>query len=96
MSVEGLSSDKDSGSDSQNELCKIPALPAPADFLSSAGASAAAAATVMPKLMTPDAFMTPSASVSDPSHLITWSNATFHYLWYNMRWGFAVSNWQLL
>lgn len=71
MSVEGLSSDKDSGSDSQNELCKIPALPAPADFLSSAGASAAAAATVMPKLMTPDAFMTPSASVSDPSHLIT-------------------------
>ncbi|XP_062402777.1 enhancer of mRNA-decapping protein 4 isoform X5 [Sardina pilchardus] len=62
MSVEGLSSDKDSGSDSQNDLCKIPALPAPADFLSSVGA-ASAAATAMPKLMTPDAFMTPSASV---------------------------------
>ena len=58
MSVEALSSDKDSGSDSQNDLCKIPALPAPADFLSAAGAA-------MPKLMTPDAFMTPSASVSD-------------------------------
>ncbi|XP_076118312.1 enhancer of mRNA-decapping protein 4 isoform X5 [Alosa pseudoharengus] len=62
MSVEGLSSDKDSGSDSQNDLCKIPALPAPADFLSSVGA-AAAAATTMPKLMTPESFMTPSASV---------------------------------
>ncbi|XP_041964644.1 enhancer of mRNA-decapping protein 4 isoform X5 [Alosa sapidissima] len=61
MSVEGLSSDKDSGSDSQNDLCKIPALPAPADFLSSVGA--AAAATTMPKLMTPESFMTPSASV---------------------------------
>ncbi|XP_012687843.2 enhancer of mRNA-decapping protein 4 isoform X2 [Clupea harengus] len=56
LSMEGLSSDKDSGSDSQNDLCKIPALPAPADFLSSVGAT-------MPKLMTPDAFMTPSASV---------------------------------
>lgn len=60
LSMEGLSSDKDSGSDSQNDLCKIPALPAPADFLSSVGAT-------MPKLMTPDAFMTPSASVS-PHH----------------------------
>uniref|UniRef100_A0AAR2JGR4 Enhancer of mRNA-decapping protein 4 n=1 Tax=Pygocentrus nattereri TaxID=42514 RepID=A0AAR2JGR4_PYGNA len=58
LSVEALSSDKESGgSGSQSDLCKIPALPAPADFLSPAGSA-------MPKLMTPDAFMTPSASVS--------------------------------
>uniref|UniRef100_A0AAR2JMD7 Enhancer of mRNA-decapping protein 4 n=1 Tax=Pygocentrus nattereri TaxID=42514 RepID=A0AAR2JMD7_PYGNA len=57
LSVEALSSDKESGgSGSQSDLCKIPALPAPADFLSPAGSA-------MPKLMTPDAFMTPSASV---------------------------------
>ncbi|CAB1323235.1 unnamed protein product, partial [Coregonus sp. 'balchen'] len=54
MSVEGLSSDKDSGCGSKNDLHKIPAL---ADFLSPSGTVA------MPKLMTPDAFMTPSASV---------------------------------
>uniref|UniRef100_A0A8C7J6S8 Enhancer of mRNA-decapping protein 4 n=1 Tax=Oncorhynchus kisutch TaxID=8019 RepID=A0A8C7J6S8_ONCKI len=54
MSVEGLSSDKESGCGSENDLCKIPAL---ADFLSPSGTAA------MPKLMTPDAFMTPSASV---------------------------------
>ncbi|XP_041745884.1 enhancer of mRNA-decapping protein 4 isoform X2 [Coregonus clupeaformis] len=57
MSVECLSSDKESGCGSQNDLRKIPALPAPADFMSPTGA------TTMPKLMTPDAFMTPSASV---------------------------------
>uniref|UniRef100_A0A8B9LNN5 Enhancer of mRNA-decapping protein 4 n=1 Tax=Astyanax mexicanus TaxID=7994 RepID=A0A8B9LNN5_ASTMX len=57
LSIEALSSDKESGGNgSQNDLCKIPALPAPADFLSPAGSA-------MPKLMTPDAFMTPSASV---------------------------------
>uniref|UniRef100_A0A4W5P912 Enhancer of mRNA-decapping protein 4 n=1 Tax=Hucho hucho TaxID=62062 RepID=A0A4W5P912_9TELE len=57
MSMEGLSSDKESGCGSQNDLRKIPALPAPADFMSPTGTAA------MPKLMTPDAFMTPSASV---------------------------------
>ncbi|XP_014004556.1 enhancer of mRNA-decapping protein 4 isoform X1 [Salmo salar] len=57
MSMEGLSSDKESGCGSQNDLRKIPTLPAPADFMSPTGA------TTMPKLMTPDAFMTPSASV---------------------------------
>uniref|UniRef100_A0A674BRD2 Enhancer of mRNA-decapping protein 4 n=1 Tax=Salmo trutta TaxID=8032 RepID=A0A674BRD2_SALTR len=57
MSMEGLSSDKESGCGSQNDLRKIPTLPAPADFMSPTGA------TAMPKLMTPDAFMTPSASV---------------------------------
>ncbi|KAK2848126.1 hypothetical protein Q7C36_009808 [Tachysurus vachellii] len=57
LSMEMLSSDKESGaSDSQSDLCKIPSLPAPADFLSPSGST-------MPKLMTPDAFMTPSASV---------------------------------
>ncbi|XP_063053515.1 enhancer of mRNA-decapping protein 4 isoform X3 [Engraulis encrasicolus] len=60
VSVEATSSDKDSGSESQSDLVKIPALPAPADFLSSPGGTMGAA---MPKLMTPDAFMTPSASM---------------------------------
>ncbi|XP_076848019.1 enhancer of mRNA-decapping protein 4 isoform X3 [Brachyhypopomus gauderio] len=57
LSVEALSSDKESaGSGSQSDLCKMPALPAPADFLSPSG-------NAMPKLMTPDAFLTPSTSV---------------------------------
>ncbi|XP_037622651.1 enhancer of mRNA-decapping protein 4 isoform X2 [Sebastes umbrosus] len=51
------SSDKESGSGSQTDLRKIPSLPAPADFLSNSGASSGI------KLMTPDAFMTPSTSV---------------------------------
>uniref|UniRef100_A0A3Q1GXM9 Enhancer of mRNA-decapping protein 4 n=1 Tax=Acanthochromis polyacanthus TaxID=80966 RepID=A0A3Q1GXM9_9TELE len=53
------SSDKESGSGSQTDLRKIPSLPAPSDFLSNSGAGSGA----MPKLMTPDAFMTPSTSV---------------------------------
>lgn len=53
------SSDKDSGSGSQTDLRKIPSLPAPADFLS----NSASGSGTMPKLMTPDAFMTPSTSV---------------------------------
>uniref|UniRef100_A0A3B3UGU5 Enhancer of mRNA-decapping protein 4 n=1 Tax=Poecilia latipinna TaxID=48699 RepID=A0A3B3UGU5_9TELE len=53
------SSDKDSGSGSQSDLRKIPSLPVPSDFLSNSGASGGS----MPKLMTPDAFMTPSTSV---------------------------------
>uniref|UniRef100_A0A669C6F6 Enhancer of mRNA-decapping protein 4 n=1 Tax=Oreochromis niloticus TaxID=8128 RepID=A0A669C6F6_ORENI len=53
------SSDKDSGSGSQTDLRKIPSLPAPSDFLSSSGTGSG----VMPKLMTPDAFMTPSTSI---------------------------------
>lgn len=53
------SSDKDSGSGSQTDLRKIPSLPAPTDFLANSGANGGS----MPKLMTPDAFMTPSASV---------------------------------
>lgn len=53
------SSDKESGSGSQTDLRKIPSLPAPTDFLTNSGASGGA----MPKLMTPDAFMTPSTSV---------------------------------
>ncbi|KAM3609289.1 uncharacterized protein V6R79_012488 [Siganus canaliculatus] len=52
------SSDKESGSGSQTDLRKIPSLPAPNDFLSNSASSG-----TMPKLMTPDAFMTPSTSV---------------------------------
>ncbi|XP_075998145.1 enhancer of mRNA-decapping protein 4 isoform X2 [Genypterus blacodes] len=51
--------DKESGSGSQNDLRKIPSLPAPTDFLIGSGTGS----RTMPKLMTPDAFMTPSTSV---------------------------------
>lgn len=58
LNVEAMSSDKESGdSGSQNDLSKILPLPSPADFMSPAPSA-------LPKLMTPDAFMTPSASVS--------------------------------
>uniref|UniRef100_A0A667WLN5 Enhancer of mRNA-decapping protein 4 n=1 Tax=Myripristis murdjan TaxID=586833 RepID=A0A667WLN5_9TELE len=60
------SSDKESGSGSQNDLRKIPSLPAPADFLSASTTGSGA----MPKLMTPDAFMTPSTSVPTLMSLI--------------------------
>lgn len=55
------SSDKESGSGSQTDLRKIPSLPATTDFLSNSGASSRT------KLMTPDAFMTPSTSVTSLS-----------------------------
>lgn len=58
LNVEAMSSDKESGdSGSQNDLSKILPLPTPADFMSPVPSA-------MPKLMTPDAFMTPSTSVS--------------------------------
>ncbi|XP_056454011.1 enhancer of mRNA-decapping protein 4-like isoform X3 [Gadus chalcogrammus] len=53
------SSDKDSSSGSESDLRKIQSLPAPTDFLSMSDAANVA----MPKLMTPDAFMTPTTSV---------------------------------
>lgn len=53
------SSDKDSTSGSQTDLRKIPSLSAPTDFLTNSEAIGGS----MPKLMTPDAFMTPSTSV---------------------------------
>uniref|UniRef100_A0A7N5ZUS8 Enhancer of mRNA-decapping protein 4 n=1 Tax=Anabas testudineus TaxID=64144 RepID=A0A7N5ZUS8_ANATE len=56
------SSDKESGSGSQTDLRKIPCLPAPADFLS----NSATGSGPMPKLMTPDAFMTPSSVPASP------------------------------
>ncbi|XP_057203952.1 enhancer of mRNA-decapping protein 4 isoform X1 [Triplophysa rosa] len=57
LNVEAMSSDKESGdSGSQNDLTKILPLPTPADFMSPAPSA-------MPKLMTPDAFMTPSTSM---------------------------------
>uniref|UniRef100_A0A673HIW2 Enhancer of mRNA-decapping protein 4 n=1 Tax=Sinocyclocheilus rhinocerous TaxID=307959 RepID=A0A673HIW2_9TELE len=57
LNVEAMSSDKESGdSGSQNDLSKILALPTPADFMSPAPSA-------LPKLMTPDAFMMPSASM---------------------------------
>ncbi|XP_051725680.1 enhancer of mRNA-decapping protein 4 isoform X1 [Ctenopharyngodon idella] len=57
LNVEAMSSDKESGdSGSQNDLSKILPLPSPADFMSPAPSA-------LPKLMTPDAFMTPSTSM---------------------------------
>ncbi|XP_061773440.1 enhancer of mRNA-decapping protein 4 isoform X4 [Nerophis ophidion] len=52
------SSDKDSGSGSQTDL-NMPSIPGPVDFLSNTTNGNGS----MPKLMTPDAFMTPSTSV---------------------------------
>ncbi|XP_069757563.1 enhancer of mRNA-decapping protein 4 isoform X2 [Narcine bancroftii] len=60
VSIEGASSDKGSGGGSQHDLRRIVDLPAPADFLSVGN-------DVKPKLMTPDAFMTPSASLQQIS-----------------------------
>uniref|UniRef100_A0A8C9VWD7 Enhancer of mRNA-decapping protein 4 n=1 Tax=Scleropages formosus TaxID=113540 RepID=A0A8C9VWD7_SCLFO len=54
--IEGLCSDKGSHFDSQNDLQRIPSLPTSVDFLSPVD-------DAKPKLMTPDAFMTPTASV---------------------------------
>ncbi|XP_028906731.1 enhancer of mRNA-decapping protein 4 [Ornithorhynchus anatinus] len=53
LGSEGLDSDKGSGHSSQSDLRRISDLPLPSDFLS-------LASEVKPKLMTPDAFMTPS------------------------------------
>ncbi|KPP76275.1 enhancer of mRNA-decapping protein 4-like, partial [Scleropages formosus] len=58
--IEGLCSDKGSHFDSQNDLQRIPSLPTSVDFLSPVD-------DAKPKLMTPDAFMTPTAS-PDPSN----------------------------
>ncbi|KAK6480119.1 enhancer of mRNA-decapping protein 4-like isoform X4 [Huso huso] len=60
VSMEGLGSDKESGRGSPHDLRRISDLPAPADFLS-------ATSDFKPKLMTPDAFMTPSASTQQIS-----------------------------
>uniref|UniRef100_A0AAQ4PUA0 Enhancer of mRNA-decapping protein 4 n=1 Tax=Gasterosteus aculeatus aculeatus TaxID=481459 RepID=A0AAQ4PUA0_GASAC len=62
------SSDKESGSGSQTDLRKIPSLPATTDFLSTSGASSGT------KLMTPDAFMTPSTSVHLLSSILVHSS----------------------
>uniref|UniRef100_A0A4W3JSY6 Enhancer of mRNA-decapping protein 4 n=1 Tax=Callorhinchus milii TaxID=7868 RepID=A0A4W3JSY6_CALMI len=58
--IDGLASDKGSGRGSQHDLLRIGDLPSPADFLS-------VSSDVKPKLMTPDAFMTPSASLQQVS-----------------------------
>uniref|UniRef100_A0A8C4PDH3 Enhancer of mRNA-decapping protein 4 n=1 Tax=Dromaius novaehollandiae TaxID=8790 RepID=A0A8C4PDH3_DRONO len=56
LSTEGLGSEKGSVHGSQPDLRRIADLPVPADFLSLAN-------DAKPKLMTPDAFMTPSTSL---------------------------------
>ncbi|NXL72094.1 EDC4 protein, partial [Leptocoma aspasia] len=56
LSTEGLGSEKESVHGSQPDLRRIADLPVPADFLSLSNDG-------KPKLMTPDAFMTPSTSL---------------------------------
>uniref|UniRef100_A0A803VZV8 Enhancer of mRNA-decapping protein 4 n=1 Tax=Ficedula albicollis TaxID=59894 RepID=A0A803VZV8_FICAL len=56
MSTEGLGPEKESVHGSQPDLRRIAELPVPADFLSLSN-------DAKPKLMTPDAFMTPSTSL---------------------------------
>ncbi|XP_059507616.1 enhancer of mRNA-decapping protein 4 isoform X3 [Stegostoma tigrinum] len=60
ISVEGPASEKGSSRGSQHDLRRIVDLPAPTDFLSVSN-------DVKPKLMTPDAFMTPSTSLQQIS-----------------------------
>ncbi|XP_060694158.1 enhancer of mRNA-decapping protein 4 isoform X1 [Hemiscyllium ocellatum] len=60
VSVEGPTSEKGSSRDSQHDLRRIVDLPVPTDFLSVSN-------DVKPKLMTPDAFMTPSTSLQQIS-----------------------------
>ncbi|NWI50973.1 EDC4 protein, partial [Calyptomena viridis] len=56
LGTEGLGSEKESVHGSQPDLRRIAELPVPADFLSLSN-------DAKPKLMTPDAFMTPSTSL---------------------------------
>ncbi|NXA01397.1 EDC4 protein, partial [Nesospiza acunhae] len=56
LGTEGLGSEKESVHGSQPDLRRITDLPVPADFLS-------LSSDAKPKLMTPDAFMTPSTSL---------------------------------
>ncbi|NXN27424.1 EDC4 protein, partial [Nycticryphes semicollaris] len=68
LSVEGLGSEKGSVHGSQPDLRRIADLPVPADFLSLSN-------DAKPKLMTPDAFMTPSTSlqqVTQEQHCYWW------------------------
>ncbi|NWQ77347.1 EDC4 protein, partial [Columbina picui] len=63
LSTEGLGSEKGSVHGSQPDLRRIADLPVPADFLSLSN-------DAKPKLMTPDAFMTPSASLQQVTSTI--------------------------
>ncbi|NWI27809.1 EDC4 protein, partial [Sula dactylatra] len=68
LSTEGLGSEKGSVHGSQPDLRRIADLPVPADFLSLSN-------DAKPKLMTPDAFMTPSTSlqqVTREQHCYWW------------------------
>ncbi|NWS60680.1 EDC4 protein, partial [Chunga burmeisteri] len=68
LSTEGLGSEKGSLHGSQTDLRRIADLPVPADFLSLSN-------DAKPKLMTPDAFMTPSTSlqqVTRDQHCYWW------------------------
>lgn len=68
LSTEGLGSEKGSVHGSQPDLRRIADLPVPADFLSLSN-------DAKPKLMTPDAFMTPSTSlqqVTSEQHRYWW------------------------
>lgn len=68
LSTEGLGSEKGSVHGSQPDLRRIADLPVPADFISLSN-------DAKPKLMTPDAFMTPSASlqqVTREQHCYWW------------------------
>uniref|UniRef100_A0A8C3UQV9 Enhancer of mRNA-decapping protein 4 n=1 Tax=Catharus ustulatus TaxID=91951 RepID=A0A8C3UQV9_CATUS len=61
----GLASEKESVHGSQPDLRRIADLPVPADFLSLSN-------DAKPKLMTPDAFMTPSTSLQQGQGLLHW------------------------
>ncbi|NWU70489.1 EDC4 protein, partial [Pterocles burchelli] len=72
LSTEGLGSEKGSVHGSQTDLRRIADLPVPADFLSLSN-------DAKPKLMTPDAFMTPSTSLQQVTR-------GEHYYWWYKGW----------
>ncbi|NWZ80500.1 EDC4 protein, partial [Poecile atricapillus] len=79
LSTEGLGSEKESVHGSQPDLRRITDLPVPADFLSLSN-------DAKPKLMTPDAFMTPSTSLQQvirDQHCYgdAWDGGGFWYFW---------------
>ncbi|NXE83297.1 EDC4 protein, partial [Cochlearius cochlearius] len=76
LSTEGLGSEKGSVHGSQPDLRRIADLPVPADFLSLSN-------DAKPKLMTPDAFMTPSTSLQQVTGEQHW--------WYEGWFWIAVS-----
>ncbi|NXL88265.1 EDC4 protein, partial [Alectura lathami] len=85
LGTEGLGSEKGSVHGSQPDLRRIADLPVPADFLSLSN-------DAKPKLMTPDAFMTPSTSLQQVTRGEQWWWWCKGWMWILILWGTSVSS----